>query len=114
MVYKGAQSTKSDPTFVGTGMLTRGGQREQAHFPQIDWQGFTRRADRNPKRQWINNLEVAEDFPGAVAARYSWHCHLMVKANQGAGHRLNSNVYGHSSRGHSGAEGRLSSGACSL
>ena len=48
-------------------MLTRGGQREQAHIPQIDWQGFTRRVDRNTERQWINNLEVAEDFPVAAA-----------------------------------------------
>ena len=48
-------------------MLTRGGERDEAHIPQIDWQGFTRRLDRNTERQWINNLEVAEDLPGAVA-----------------------------------------------
>jgi hypothetical protein len=39
----------------------------KAHIPQIDWQGFTRRVDRNTQRQWINNLEVAEDFPVAAA-----------------------------------------------
>jgi hypothetical protein len=67
MVHAGAQSAKSDPIFIGTGMLTRGGERDEAHIPQIDWQGFTRRVDRNTERQWINNLEVAEDLPGAVA-----------------------------------------------
>ena len=82
MVHVGAQSAKSDPIFVGTGMLTRGGQREQAHISQIDWQGLTGRVYRNTERQWINNLEVAEDFPGAVAARCSRHCHLILKANQ--------------------------------
>jgi len=83
VVHARTQDLEGNPAVAGAGMLTSRSERKQRYLPQMDWEGAEGRLNPHSGGEWLDHLEVAEDYPGAAnsGVRRGCRCNPRISNN---------------------------------